>query len=47
MRTPTGPVTGIARDLSPEGGLVLRLEGGGEVVALAGDLDLGADGEAR
>jgi BirA family biotin operon repressor/biotin-[acetyl-CoA-carboxylase] ligase len=39
VRTPAGPVSGIARDLSPEGGLVLRLESGREVVALAGDLE--------
>lgn len=40
VRTPGGPLSGIARDLSPEGGLVLRLESGGEVVALAGDLEV-------
>jgi len=39
VRTPTGLLSGVARDLSPEGGLVLRLESGREVVALAGDLD--------
>jgi BirA family biotin operon repressor/biotin-[acetyl-CoA-carboxylase] ligase len=47
VRTPTGPVQGVARDLSPEGGLVLALEGGGEFVALAGDLGpAGAEGGA-
>jgi BirA family biotin operon repressor/biotin-[acetyl-CoA-carboxylase] ligase len=40
VRAPGGPMTGVARDLSDEGGLVLRLEGGGEAVALAGDLEL-------
>jgi BirA family biotin operon repressor/biotin-[acetyl-CoA-carboxylase] ligase len=40
VRTPAGPVTGVARDLSADGGLVLRLESGGEVVALAGDLEV-------
>lgn len=40
VRTPAGPLSGIARDLSPDGGLVLRLESGSEVVALAGDLEV-------
>jgi len=40
VRTPAGPLSGIARDLTPEGGLVLRLESGSEVVALAGDLEV-------
>jgi BirA family biotin operon repressor/biotin-[acetyl-CoA-carboxylase] ligase len=39
VRTPAGPITGVARDLSADGGLVLRLESGAEVVALAGDLE--------
>jgi len=39
VRTPAGPVSGVARDLSEDGGLVLRLESGRELVALAGDLD--------
>jgi BirA family biotin operon repressor/biotin-[acetyl-CoA-carboxylase] ligase len=46
VRTPAGPVSGVARDLSPEGGLVLRLESGHEVVALAGDLEVASPGEA-
>ena len=45
VRTPSGSLSGIARDLSPDGGLVLRLEGGSEVIALAGDLDVVPDGE--
>ena len=45
VRTPGGPVSGVARDLSPDGGLVLRLESGSEYVALAGDLDPAGDGE--
>jgi BirA family biotin operon repressor/biotin-[acetyl-CoA-carboxylase] ligase len=40
VRTPAGPVTGVAHDLSGDGGLVLRLDGGSEVVALAGDLEV-------
>ncbi len=46
VRTPGGPVSGVASALSPDGGLVLRLEDGGEFVALAGDLEAGA-GEER
>jgi len=46
VRTPSGPLSGIARDLSPDGGLVLRLEGGSEVIALAGDLDVVPGGES-
>jgi len=42
VRTPVGTLSGIARDLSPDGGLVLRLESGSEVVALAGDLEISA-----
>jgi hypothetical protein len=30
----------VARDLDERGGLVVRLEGGREVVALAGDLEV-------
>jgi BirA family biotin operon repressor/biotin-[acetyl-CoA-carboxylase] ligase len=47
VRTPAGPLAGVARDLSPDGGLVLRLASGREVVALAGDLDLPPPEEAR
>jgi BirA family transcriptional regulator, biotin operon repressor / biotin---[acetyl-CoA-carboxylase] ligase len=47
VRTPAGPVTGVARDLSADGGLVLRLESGGEVVALAGDLEVAERRETR
>lgn len=46
VRTPSGPVSGVARALSPEGGLVLRLGGGSERVVLAGDLEVAGD-EAR
>jgi BirA family transcriptional regulator, biotin operon repressor / biotin---[acetyl-CoA-carboxylase] ligase len=46
VRTPAGPLAGIARDLSPDGGLVLRLESGREVVALAGDLEVAARGDS-
>jgi BirA family biotin operon repressor/biotin-[acetyl-CoA-carboxylase] ligase len=45
VRTPAGPLSGIARDLSPDGGLVLRLESGSDVIALAGDLDVATGGE--
>jgi BirA family biotin operon repressor/biotin-[acetyl-CoA-carboxylase] ligase len=40
VRTPSGPLQGIARDLDASGGLILRLEGGREVTALAGDLEV-------
>lgn len=43
VRTPSGPVTGVAQRLDREGGLVLRLESGTEFVALAGDLEVPAD----
>lgn len=46
VRTPSGPLAGVARDLSPEGGLVLRLESGREVVALAGDVEVAARGDS-
>lgn len=39
VRTPNGPVTGIAQRLDADGGLVLRLESGLEQVVLAGDLE--------
>lgn len=45
VRMPSGPVTGVAHDLSAEGGLVLRLESGTEVVALAGDLEIAGPAE--
>ncbi len=45
VRTPAGRLSGIARDLSPDGGLVLRLESGSEVIALAGDLEVVAGEE--
>jgi BirA family biotin operon repressor/biotin-[acetyl-CoA-carboxylase] ligase len=38
VRTPAGTVRGVARALSPEGGLVLALAGGGETTVLAGDV---------
>jgi BirA family biotin operon repressor/biotin-[acetyl-CoA-carboxylase] ligase len=40
VRTPTGPLTGVARDLDASGGLVLRLDGGDEVTAVAGDVEV-------
>ncbi|MEO5989048.1 MAG: biotin--[acetyl-CoA-carboxylase] ligase [Candidatus Eisenbacteria bacterium] len=40
VRTPSGPVTGVAQRLDRDGGLVLRLEGGTERLVLAGDLEL-------
>ncbi len=40
VRTPSGPVTGVARALDPEGGLVLTLESGVEATVLAGDLEV-------
>ena len=39
VRTPSGPVTGVAQRLDHEGGLVLRLESGTEFLVLAGDLE--------
>jgi BirA family biotin operon repressor/biotin-[acetyl-CoA-carboxylase] ligase len=48
VRTPGGPVTGVAQRLDEGGGLVLRLEGGVETTVLAGDLEAGsAEGCAR
>jgi BirA family biotin operon repressor/biotin-[acetyl-CoA-carboxylase] ligase len=40
VHTPGGPLHGVARDLDEGGGLVVRLESGREVVALAGDLEV-------
>jgi biotin-(acetyl-CoA carboxylase) ligase len=37
---------GVARDVDRGGGLVLRLEDGRDLVAVAGDLELSASGEA-
>jgi BirA family biotin operon repressor/biotin-[acetyl-CoA-carboxylase] ligase len=42
VRTPSGALSGIARRLDSDGGLVISLPGGGETTALAGDLELGA-----
>lgn len=42
VRTPAGPVSGVAQRLDSGGGLVLRLESGAEVTVLAGDVDSGA-----
>lgn len=48
VRTPAGPVTGVATRLDPDGGLVLRLESGAETTVVAGDLEAGAaEGCAR
>ena len=41
VRTPSGEVTGVARALDPDGGLVLTLASGVETTVLAGDLELG------
>jgi len=46
VRTSAGPVTGIARGLSPDGGLVLGLADGTETVVLAGDLEVAGRGGA-
>jgi biotin-(acetyl-CoA carboxylase) ligase len=45
LRTPTGPLSGVACSLDEHGALVLRLEGGGETAVLAGDLDLAGPAE--
>lgn len=42
VRTPTGPLTGVAQRLDADGALVLRLESGVETTVLAGDLEMGA-----
>lgn len=48
VRTPSGPVTGLAQRLDEDGGLVLRLENGAETTVVAGDLEPGAaEGCAR
>jgi BirA family biotin operon repressor/biotin-[acetyl-CoA-carboxylase] ligase len=39
VRTPAGPVRGVARTLDPDGALVLEHEGGAATVVLAGDLE--------
>ena len=46
VRTPAGPVTGVARRLSDDGGLTLGLADGTETVVLAGDLEVAGRGEA-
>jgi BirA family biotin operon repressor/biotin-[acetyl-CoA-carboxylase] ligase len=40
VRTPSGAVTGVARTLDPDGGLVLTLSSGREAVVIAGDLEV-------
>ncbi len=40
VRTPAGPLTGVARTLDEDGALVLVLGGGSETRVLAGDLDV-------
>ena len=42
VRTPAGPVSGVAQRLDADGGLVLRLESGAETTVIAGDLEPGA-----
>jgi BirA family transcriptional regulator, biotin operon repressor / biotin---[acetyl-CoA-carboxylase] ligase len=39
VRTPSGPLTGVARSLDPDGALVLTLSGGVETTVFAGDLE--------
>ena len=41
VRTPAGPVTGVAQRLDADGALVLRLESGAETAVAAGDLEPG------
>lgn len=41
VRTPAGPVGGVAQRLDADGALVLRLESGAETTVLAGDLEPG------
>ncbi len=43
VRTGGDEVTGVARGLDSRGGLVVRLDSGREVVALAGDLELAGE----
>ena len=38
VSTPAGPVSGVARDLDPRGGLVIEPEGGAAITVYAGDL---------
>jgi BirA family biotin operon repressor/biotin-[acetyl-CoA-carboxylase] ligase len=48
VRTPAGPVVGIARDLDARGALVLERDDGATITVLAGDLEdpaIGADRE--
>ena len=40
VRTPSGELSGVARTLDADGGLVLRLESGAETTVLAGDLEI-------
>jgi BirA family biotin operon repressor/biotin-[acetyl-CoA-carboxylase] ligase len=40
VSAPSGELTGIARTLDSDGGLVLRLDSGAEVTVLAGDLEI-------
>ena len=47
VRTPTGPVTGRARDLDPSGALRLELADGRTVTVWAGDLEPSRVEEAR
>jgi len=42
VRTPTGPVSGTARDLDRDGALVIALPGGREAAIMAGDVEIGA-----
>ncbi len=40
VNAPSGELSGIARTLDPDGGLVLRLDSGAEITVLAGDLEI-------
>jgi BirA family transcriptional regulator, biotin operon repressor / biotin---[acetyl-CoA-carboxylase] ligase len=45
VRTPSGVLSGIARSLDPDGGLVLTLADGRDTVVMAGDVDPAATPE--
>lgn len=44
VRTPAGPVEGVAERLDPDGGLVLRVAGGALTTVIAGDLHSSTEG---
>lgn len=47
VRAPDGLLSGVARDLDPDGALVLELAGGRNVTVTAGDLEFHGDPAAR